>query len=114
MNLRFLISLIITLPGSLPAQTCGFSEGKNLATLRAAVFARGSRFDAPPIYFGIVLPTPPGRLTQIPPFVLLPKWSVEELPFFCKIEHNWGKKSRLPFKFRLGSVEYVDGLEGKL
>jgi hypothetical protein len=37
----------------------------------------------------------------------------ENLPFFCKIEHNWGKKLPMPFKFRLGSVEYVDWLEGK-
>jgi hypothetical protein len=37
----------------------------------------------------------------------------ENLPFFCKLEHNWGKKLPMPFKFRLGSVEYVDWLEGK-
>lgn len=41
------------------------------------------------------------------------KWSAEELPFFCRIEHHLGKKSKVPFKFRLGSVEYVDWLEGK-
>jgi hypothetical protein len=37
----------------------------------------------------------------------------DSLPFFCKIEHNWGKKLPMPLKFRLGSVEYVDWLEGK-
>jgi hypothetical protein len=45
--------------------------------------------------------------------IFLPQWSAETLPFFCKIEHNWGKKSHIPLKFRLGSVEYVDWLEGK-
>lgn len=40
-------------------------------------------------------------------------WSEECLPFFCRIEHNWGKNKALPVKFRLGSVEYVDWLEGK-
>ncbi len=41
------------------------------------------------------------------------EWSAEQLPFFCRIEYRLGKKTRVPFKFRLGSVEYVDWLEGK-
>jgi len=41
------------------------------------------------------------------------KWAAEDLPFFCRIEHHLDKKTRTPFKFRLGSVEYVDWLEGK-
>ncbi len=40
-------------------------------------------------------------------------WTAEALPFFCRIEHHLDKKTRTPFKFRLGSVEYVDWLEGK-
>lgn len=43
----------------------------------------------------------------------LTQWKVEDLPFFCRIEHQMGKKLPLLFKFRLGSVEYVDWLEGK-
>lgn len=38
---------------------------------------------------------------------------VEALPFFCKIEHKMGLNQKLPFKFRLGDVQYVDELEGK-
>jgi len=53
------------------------------------------------------LPTTPVSIMTIP------KWSAESLPFFCKIEHKWAKKHRIPMKFRLGSVEYVDWLEGK-
>lgn len=40
-------------------------------------------------------------------------WSEDCLPFFCRIEHQWGKNKALPVKFRLGSVDYVDWLEGK-
>jgi hypothetical protein len=40
-------------------------------------------------------------------------FKVEELPFFCRIEHQWAKQLAVPIKFRLGSVEYVDWLEGK-
>ncbi|MBL7826708.1 MAG: hypothetical protein JNJ57_08765 [Saprospiraceae bacterium] len=54
---------------------------------------------------------PPAKINS----VLLPKWSAENLPFFCRIEHEWSKsiKKSIPLKFRLGSVEYVDWLEGK-
>jgi hypothetical protein len=44
---------------------------------------------------------------------LPPNWSPEKLPFFCKIEYGWAKTNHIPIKFRLGSVEYVDWLEGK-
>jgi hypothetical protein len=44
----------------------------------------------------------------------LPCFEADKLPVFCRIEHNLGKKMPLMIKFRLGSVEYVDMLEGKL
>jgi hypothetical protein len=40
-------------------------------------------------------------------------FSVEALPFFCKIEYKMGLNKKLPIKFRLGDVQYVDELEGK-
>ncbi len=33
-------------------------------------------------------------------------------PFFCKIEDQLSRKIDTAFKFRLGSVQYVDWLEG--
>ncbi|MCW5921327.1 MAG: hypothetical protein KIS77_03220 [Saprospiraceae bacterium] len=45
--------------------------------------------------------------------IFLPRWSAERLPFFCRIEHDVAKRGAVPFKFRLGSAEYVDWLEGK-
>ncbi len=41
------------------------------------------------------------------------KFSVESMPFFCKIEYKMGLNKKLPVKFRLGDVQYVDELEGK-
>lgn len=40
-------------------------------------------------------------------------WDADDLPFFCRIEHDLGRKTQIPVKFRLGSVDYVDWLEGK-
>ncbi len=39
--------------------------------------------------------------------------STFHLPFFCKIEDKIEKNSKIPFKMRLGSLNYVDFLENK-
>lgn len=45
---------------------------------------------------------------------LLPKnYYVNCLPFFCKKEWQIEKAIKFPLKFRIGSVEYCDKLEGK-
>ncbi len=108
----------------------GWSEGKNLYELSRAMSgdlkqgflmqAEAAAFD---LNTGIAFYRPfPPSLRTLPPFAssretnapsLAPHWSAECLPFFCRIEHNLGKVSVVPVKFRLGSVEYVDWLEGK-
>ena len=40
-------------------------------------------------------------------------YDYNDLAFFCKIEVKLEKALKLPVKFRLGSVQYVDYLEGK-
>lgn len=37
----------------------------------------------------------------------------DDLGFFCKVELKWDKKLMHPFRFRLGSYDYVNRLEGK-
>ena len=50
---------------------------------------------------------------SVVPSVIPCVFSVEALPFFCKIEYKMGFNQKLPIKFRLGDVQYVDQLEGK-
>lgn len=88
-----------------------FSEGKTLFQLRESTCGLPipSRVNVPRLIEQLT----PNRPAEALSPVFLPRWSAEELPFFCRIEHGVAKKSVVPFKFRLGSVEYVDWLEGK-
>ena len=112
---RFWAAAIFLLAaGSLQGQT--FSAGKNLYDLHRAVF---NPSEIEKLFFPVNLPpklTPATSGQADAPFpgsVFLPRWSAECLPFFCRIEHDFMQKSAVNFKFRLGSVDYVDWLEGK-
>jgi hypothetical protein len=53
---------------------------------------------------------------KAPPSVFAPLsfvFSVNNLPFFCKLEYKMGVEKQYPLKIRLGDVQYVDELEGK-
>ena len=56
------------------------------------------------------------RATTSPP-TILPVLSsgfyITQLGFFCKQEIKFEKITKIPFKFRLGSVEDCDRMEGK-
>ena len=47
------------------------------------------------------------------PNILPGNFYSKQLPFFCTKELQIQKVTGLPLKFRLGSVEYVDRMEGK-
>ena len=41
------------------------------------------------------------------------RFDANRLPFFCKIEHKIEAKSKIPFRFRIGDLNYVNMLENK-
>ena len=58
------------------------------------------------------LPTGINRL-YTPLKVVSPNFYVKNLGFFCKQELKFEAATGIPFKFRLGSVQYCDRMEGK-
>ena len=52
-------------------------------------------------------------LRNAPIRVLPENYYVNNLPFFCKKELQIEKITKIPFRVRLGSPDYVNTLEGK-
>lgn len=48
-----------------------------------------------------------------PSMLVSPTFYSSNLAFFCKQELKFEKATKIPFKFRVGSVQQVDYLEGK-
>lgn len=45
--------------------------------------------------------------------ILSPDYHTKKLSFFCNQEYRFEKATSIPFRFRLGSLEYTDYLEKK-
>ncbi|HAD15038.1 MAG TPA: hypothetical protein DCF33_21650 [Saprospirales bacterium] len=97
----------------LSAQYTNLSEGPNLFQLQQSLNAKQIKRVGEYHTNVVASQQIPEWPTSPASIMVITKWSAESLPFFCKIEHKWAKKHRIPMKFRLGSVEYVDWLEGK-
>jgi hypothetical protein len=46
--------------------------------------------------------------------IIQPDYYTKQLGFFCKKEWQLEKAVKVPFKFRVGTVQYCDWMEGKI
>ncbi len=55
----------------------------------------------------------PFQFTSNPLQPVRPDFYNKQLGFFCRQEWKIEKSARIPFRFRLGSIDYVNKMEGK-
>jgi hypothetical protein len=100
---QILLALLIFnfLKYDLKGQTIGLSVNKHMPTHFKSFKKHIQKVDNPYLV----------KKTDIKPLKIPLIFSAETLPFFCKIEYKMGLNKKLPVKFRLGEVQYVESLE---
>jgi hypothetical protein len=108
-----LMLIVTTIPGLLKAQQKKVATGqlsvaplyplviKNKLTLSSPVFAS--------IFSSAQLPVTPKAKSPVGPR----DYYQQSFGYFCKREWNWEKQTKVPVKFRLGSYQEAQRIEGK-
>jgi len=106
--LVFLITLV-------HAQTATPLTGKSLGALKQMnqKESKPKLFSTPLLIFPTSTNAPITNKSTIATIPIPLAYAYKDLALFCKLEVKMEKVVKIPVKFRLGSVDYVDWLEGK-
>jgi hypothetical protein len=120
---QFLVVLLLMLPANVFSQQQMHRIGQNsphtvsfLENFQVEKFQNSAYYsflhvtdDKTPYRFtSSVLCATPGTIE-----IIKSSFTVQNLPFFCKKEFQFERTTSIPLRVRLGSLEYVNKLEGK-
>ena len=78
------------------------------------IYSSNTLMDVTPHAFAKPVNLPaPISLNELPVKTLPQNFYISQIGFFCTKELQVEKLTKIPFRFRLGSVQYTDALEGK-
>lgn len=101
--MKYILSITLILSSLTAFSQVGLSTDNHVGKSDFISFAEGIA--------AIDLPREKSDIAQKMPVPLV--YSYDKLAFFCKVDVQLENAVKFPVKFRLGSVEYVDYLEGK-
>lgn len=108
----FFILILFSFCHSANGQSDYSISGKSIAELQERPLLSFKPGPAPIVFFQSKSITQKQTLPELSQHFLTP-YSVDNLAFFCRLEVKLEKKIGLPFKFRLGEVQYTEKMEGK-
>jgi hypothetical protein len=112
-NLSFIVALVLMLfSGSVKSQMqttkFGYAGSINISAKKFTPLNWPNNFE--------LINTLPNAKNYLPDFYIelrKENYNTQTLPFFCQKEWQFEKSTHIPLKFRLGSIDYCNMLEGK-